>query len=123
MPNYSNGKVYKIISSQTDLIYIGSTAQTLAQRMTTHRYEYKKFLNDNKIYVSFFEILKYDDAKIILIEKYECTDKEELHKYEQNHIDTKSNCCNKYKAYTGLNIQEYRKQYNNNNRDKKLNTM
>jgi len=78
MVNYSNGKIYKIISNHTDLIYIGSTTQTLAQRKQKHR---------NKNNCSSIEILQYDDARIILIELFSCNCKEELTAREQYYMD------------------------------------
>ena len=38
MPNYQNGKIYKIHSYQTDDIYIGSTTNTLSRRFSEHKY-------------------------------------------------------------------------------------
>ena len=113
MPDYSLGKIYKIISSETDLVYVGSTAQKyLSSRMSIHRYEYGKWLNDNKKYTSSFDILKYPDAQIILIEKFPCNDKEELCKKEQEYIQS-MNCVNKQKAYTGIDSSLSKKEYNN----------
>jgi predicted GIY-YIG superfamily endonuclease len=40
MPNYQNGKIYKICSSLTDKIYIGSTTNYLVRRMSDHRSKY-----------------------------------------------------------------------------------
>lgn len=38
MVNYKDGKIYKIVSSQTAKIYIGSTTKKyLSQRMDDHR--------------------------------------------------------------------------------------
>ena len=61
MPNYSNGKIYKIHSSKYNLVYIGSTTQTLAQRMTTHRTEKSK--------CSSAKLFEFDDVKISIIEE------------------------------------------------------
>ena len=38
MPDYKQGKIYKIISNQTNLVYVGSTAMPrLSIRMAKHR--------------------------------------------------------------------------------------
>ena len=37
MPDYSNAKIYKVVNSINDKVYIGSTTRTLAQRMGDHR--------------------------------------------------------------------------------------
>ena len=78
MKDYSNGKIYCIRSHQTDDIYIGSTIQPLSHRMGNHKKTYKQWLNGKSNYVTSYEIMKYDDYYIELIEKYPCKDKMEL---------------------------------------------
>jgi len=78
MPDYSKSKIYKIVSDQTNKIYIGSTIEALSRRMTKHRNDYRRWKNGKRNYITSFEILKYDDAIIELIEKYPCDDKDEL---------------------------------------------
>jgi hypothetical protein len=104
MPNYQNGKIYCIRSHQTDKVYVGSTVEKLCQRMAKHRCKYKYFLNGNHHNVTSFDILKYDDAYIELIENYPCNSKEELHKKEGNYI-RKLNCVNK--CIPGRTTKEY----------------
>jgi len=44
--DYSNGKIYKLISYETDTCYIGSTAEKLlSKRMAKHRCDHKRWLN------------------------------------------------------------------------------
>lgn len=119
MVNYNNGKIYKIISNQTDKIYIGSTTKFyLSSRFATHTCHYNSWKNDKKIFLSAFHILKYKDAKIILIENYPCNNKNELNAREQYWIEQNNNICiNKRKAFTGLNKQEYKKLWYENNHD------
>lgn len=113
MANYAYGKIYKIISDQTDEIYIGSTAKRLlSQRMGAHRADYKRWLKGDYHYVSSFELMQYDDAKIILLEAFPCDSKDELAAQEQAWIDQfKDICVNKNKASTGMTMQEYMKEY------------
>ena len=118
--NYQNGKIYRITSLGTSDIYIGSTVKKyLSSRLAEHIYYYDKYLNGNKYYISSYEILKHGDYEIRLIESYPCENKNDLLKKEQEYIDIYENICvNKQKAYTGLSIQEYNKQYRKNNRQK-----
>ena len=47
MPDYSLGKVYKIVDNTNQDVYIGSTCQpTLAQRLSQHKKDYNKYLKD-----------------------------------------------------------------------------
>ena len=116
MTDYSTGKIYKLTSNQTDDIYIGSTVCKLCKRMTKHRNDYKRYNNGKHHYVSSFEIVKYDDCKIILVELFPCNSREELTAREQHHIDN-TQCINKSRAYTGLTITEYQKQYREDNKE------
>ena len=34
---YNNGKIYKIVNNRNDILYIGSTANTLCKRMDQHK--------------------------------------------------------------------------------------
>ena len=66
---YNRSKIYKICSNLTDKIYIGSTTQTLAKRLYHHVSQYTSYNIDNsKVYVSSFEIIKLEDYYISLIE-------------------------------------------------------
>ena len=77
MPNYQNGKIYKIESLEGNCIYYGSTTQKLCVRMAGHRAKYKQYIN-GKSPICSSRVLKYDDAKIYLVENYPCNTKEEL---------------------------------------------
>ena len=86
MPDYSKGKIYCIRSFQTDDVYIGSTTQTLAQRLGKHVDHYKQYLKFNKRYYSSFELLKYDDYYIELIKLFPCSCRAELEAEEGKYI-------------------------------------
>jgi hypothetical protein len=94
--DYSNGKIYKIVSYQTDKIYIGSTCQKyLSSRLQTHRYNFKSWKDGKFTYISAFEIMCYDDAEIILLENYPCETKYELEARERYYIVNEANAVNK----------------------------
>jgi hypothetical protein len=124
--DYSNCKIYKIISPQTDKIYIGSTCQSqLSKRLGQHKQQYKNYLGGSAPYIASLDIIQYGDAKIILIDSFpECKNREEQYKIEQSYID-KLDCINKNRAYSTI---EYKKEcasrYNRNNylkfREKRL---
>lgn len=108
MPDYSKGKVYKIISNESEAVYIGSTTQLLCSRISGHRRDYRRYVEGVGVYISSFEILQYPDAKIVLVESCPCNTKEELLRKEQHYIDS-LNCCNKNNAYSECSvIKEYK---------------
>ena len=136
MPDYTKGKIYSIRSYQTDKIYIGSTIQPLSVRIGGHKGNYKKYLNDKYHYLTSFEIIKYDDCYIELIELFSCNSKEELLKKEGELIRS-IECVNKciagrtpkeyyeehkdenkqYREENKDRIKEYDKQYRESNKD------
>jgi GIY-YIG catalytic domain len=90
MPDYQKSQIYKIVSNKTTDIYIGSTVQKLCNRMAAHKSAYKKYILSNKSkynYCTSFEVIKYGDAEIILIETCPCNSKEELYRREKFWID------------------------------------
>ena len=91
---YQRGKIYKIISNQTNLVYYGSTIEKiLTNRLSGHRTDYKYWLNGKQTYVTSFEIIKYEDCKIILVESFPCNTKYELTARDQYYIDN-NKCVN-----------------------------
>ena len=102
------GRVYSLRTHQTDDIYIGSTIQTLSQRMTDHRVDYKAFLNNKMNYISSYEILQYNDAYIELLFEGEFESKNAFKKKE-GEFQRSMNCVNKNIA--GRTLQEYRDEH------------
>ena len=96
MPDYQNGKIYKIWSPEGDEIYIGSTTKPLYKRLNHHK---TKQNCSSKI---LFE--KYTDVRIELVECYPCNNKEELNKKEGEFIRT-LNCVNR--CIAGRTTKEY----------------
>lgn len=83
MPNYQDGKIYKIVNDIDNEIYVGSTCQLLCKRIQEHFKKSKDIntIKSNKLYMKINQIGKLH-FKIILIEKCPCNDKEELLKRE-----------------------------------------
>lgn len=75
---YNSSRIYKIQSSLTDKIYIGSTCQALSQRMAGHNRHYKQYLKTNTNYITSYEIIKLGDAFITLIEECNYNNKQQL---------------------------------------------
>ena len=127
MPNYQDGKIYKIYNTINDDIYIGSTTQKLCERMRNHRNDHKSKLHFNfPIYKAFREH-GVENFFIELIEKCPCNDKDELMKTEGNYIRTLKSSLNARiagrtdKEYYGDNrdiLLQKQREYNENNREK-----
>ena len=118
MNKYKNGKIYKIVSQNTDMIYIGSTISLkLKTRMKLHKYAFK---TDRKIESRVMFL--WDDAEIKLIENYPCESKTELTKREQYYMDLFPDyIVNKRRAYRDLN--EYDRIYNQTPKRKHYNIL
>ena len=112
MPNYSNGKIYKVVNDNLNICYIGSTVQPLSVRMSAHQGHHK-----SGSFARYKKWGKIEDCKIHLIENYPCKDKHELESRERHFIES-------YRAGTGcLNVQtptRTRTEYNQDNRERIL---
>lgn len=85
MPDYSKGKIYKIYSNSVDLVYYGSTTQSLKDRLSGH--EHSDGCSSKKI------ITTTNDYKIELVENYPCSSKYELELRESYYIEN-NKCIN-----------------------------
>jgi hypothetical protein len=95
MPNYQEGKIYKIYSHiNPDKCYVGSTCVKLCERIRGHRYDFNS--KKKGLITSFllFEEFGVENCVIELIENYPCKSKEELNAREGYWIKT-LNCVNK----------------------------
>ena len=117
---YQNGKIYCIWSYETDDIYIGSTCDELDVRMYSHRTMYNRLLKGKKVSNrKSFEILKYGDAQIGIIEEYPCNTKQELLKREGD-LQKQIKCVNKQiagrtdKEYYEDNKEKFKEYYEKN---------
>jgi len=135
MCDYKNGKIYKIVDSNNEMIYVGSTVLPLIYRMRVHISTYlyrQKESNINKGKYTVYDIFdKYglDKCSIQLIEEFPCKYKSELNKREGQVIrqmrDASLNIVNKNIA--GRTRQEWyidnkdiKKQYYLDNKEKLL---
>jgi hypothetical protein len=95
MPNYQNGKIYKLESEGEEKIYIGSTTLLLCQRLAEHKRAYKRFINGDKTQsLTSKELIKNENCIITLIEDYPCERKEQLLSRERYWFN-QFNCINK----------------------------
>src|SRR6056300_719906 len=97
--DYSTGKIYKIISSTSNYVYIGSTTNTLSTRFSIHKSQYK--LGKNKGLNIMFDNNNIDNCYIELIKNYPCSCRNELEREEgieirkiNNDTSTKEICLN-----------------------------
>ena len=106
MPDYSKGKIYKILNNIDDEIYVGSTVETLSMRMGKHRYDMKRQPH-YKLYKHMHE-LGVENFYIELIENCPCNDIYEL-RAREGYFIREIGTLNKQIA--GRTFKEYLKQY------------
>ena len=124
MPNYQDGKIYKIVCRITNLVYIGSTTtKYLCNRLGQHKHALN---NKNLRQSTSKEVLKNNDYYIELIELVPCNSKDELTKRERFYIES-IDCVNKcvpgrtpqeYYLVNKDKLKKYRKEYNEQNKEK-----
>ena len=125
MVNYAESKIYKIVGS--GLTYYGSScAPTLAKRLAQHVADYKRYKDDKHNYTTSFDIIELGDYTIVLVEKFPCDSKDELHARERYYIEN-NECVNKfipnrtgveYRKDNRERIRDVDKQYREDNKEK-----
>lgn len=125
MPNYQNGKIYRVVAydeDENELEYVGRTTVGLSARMTKHRSQFKCWKEGKQSFCTSFLLLKYPNAKIYLIHNYPCNSLEEL-EAEEGRVIQERKCVNK--NIPGRTAEEKRKikaikkaEYLAENRDK-----
>lgn len=122
---YNKGKIYRLVNSVDDEVYVGSTIQSLAVRKGGHKTDAVRCPNV-KVYKHLNNV-GWDNVDIVLIENYACTSKEELNARERYWIEElKASLNNRIptrtvKEYMDANkdyFQQLRKQYEEANKDK-----
>ena len=113
----TNGSIYKIISRNTDKIYIGSTTKSLIKRLLQHEQDYQKYKRGKCNYTTSFKILEFENYHIELIESIEFESKNELRQREGYIIKKNRNICVN-RCIAGQTKQESDKIYRIQNRDK-----
>ena len=86
MNKYNDSKIYVIKSNQSDRIYIGSTCLDIYERLRKHRQNYRYYNLTGKKYIASYEILKFDDHYIELLEKCNFFNNNELIKKEGEYM-------------------------------------
>ena len=105
---YNYGKIYKVWDNAFTKCYIGSTTETLSQRMARHRVSYNiwKRGSDKGYYKVFdlFDEFGVENCKIEWVEDYSCNSKKELEAREGK-FQREEQCINKRVA--GRSSKEY----------------
>tara|TARA_R110002049_G_scaffold51202_4_gene144991 strand:+ start:385 stop:909 length:525 start_codon:yes stop_codon:yes gene_type:complete len=105
MPDYQEGKIYKIICKETGEVYIGSTVMKMYDRKSSHK--------NNCNQTASKQIIERGNYEVELIENYPCNTSRELHTREQYWVDNTENTINKQRQYASEEeFKEHRKEYN-----------
>ena len=127
MCDYSQSKIYKIVSPSKNITYYGSTTYDLQKRLINHIRKYKYYKDGKTNYVSVNDVLECDDAVIELVENFSCNNRKELTDREGYYIKN-NECINKnipgrthqeWKLENIENYKEYQKEYQKEYRKQK----
>ena len=124
--DYSNAKIYKILNTIDDDVYIGATCQPLSKRMAKHR----KNMNDackkhSRLYEK-MRLVGVENFYIELVKETPCENAEQLRAIEGEHIRQFGTLNKKIEGRTQLEYRhdtkdskaEYDKVYRQENKDK-----
>jgi len=100
MPNYQNGKIYRLLTSTSPKCYIGFTTDKLSNRLSKHKAAYKQHKQSNYRYNTSFALITKSNAKapvrIELLEAYPCDSRAALQEREKYWIGRfKGRCVNR----------------------------
>jgi hypothetical protein len=107
-------RFYKITSTNTEKVYIGSTKMSLENRLQWHELDYKTFLSCGIKKTTSREILCEGDYSIHLLEAKLCENKLERYAIEKKYIELNPTAINKLTRlgeFLRLGSTEYAKQY------------
>ena len=134
MINYNNSVIYKICCKDINIkeIYVGSTANNLRIRKGQHKIDCNN-INRNNYNSYVYQFIRqnggFQNFDMVLIEKYSCNDRQELHKRERFYIELLEASLNSHIPNRGHKeryennkeqILEKRKEYYESNKDKLL---
>ena len=124
--DFQNGKIYIIRNSVNDQIYIGSTCQSLSQRMVHHRRDTNtQRCQEFNLYKAMKELHK-NTFYIALLEHYPCNTRDDLNKKDGEYIRKYHNQLNRqiagrtdkeYREDNKTKAKEYHKEYQQNNKE------
>jgi len=114
MSEYKNGKVYKIIHNQSDIVYIGSTFNRLNDRFYCHKQDHG--MGKTLSICKYFTEYGIENFKIILIKEYKVIDKKHLLMYEQLWMNKIKN-INLNKSFQPLFKERNKKYYKERNKE------
>lgn len=129
MPNYQDGKIYKLICLNTGLIYVGSTCQPLCKRLACHKSNYnstnsKKIIEGGNFIIVLIELFPCETVEQLRAREYEiiqnttCINRkllseEERKNYQKQwrseHADYHKEWCNNHKGYKTIWSQNHKK--------------
>lgn len=109
---YIRGKIYKLTSGYTGFVYIGSTINTLSNRLSHHRTDYNR-----KVNITSTILMGLPDIEIVLLCNFPCNTNEELRHEERKWINLpeyRDRCVNLRNPITSdsekkIQISNYRK--------------
>ena len=98
------GMIYKLMSVHDPRVYVGQTTKSPKHRMRGHHCSYKQWLNDNHGYMTSFDLLKYTDCTMEVLEE---NVPDEMLVEREGYWYSQFDCINKY--VPGRSREEYRR--------------
>ena len=88
MPDFQNGKIYKITNDYNDDVYVGSTCDILTKRFSYHKADSLRVQKKNSLLYKLINEIGFERFRIQLIEDYPCEDMYQLRQREGYWIRT-----------------------------------
>ena len=99
MPDYKQGKIYKIIDDEGNIMLYGSTTLPLQRRWALYKSNWKGNHGGESVMCKYFNEDGFDNYSIELVEDYPCDNNKQLCIREDEYI-RENDCVNEVRAYT-----------------------
>ena len=106
------GFIYQLGSAHSQKVYVGKSTTTPTERMRCHHKDYKLWLNGKQSYITSYELLKYTDCSMVVLEHGV---PEHLLAEREAYWHSRYDCVNK--QVPNRSHKESSKQWRMNNRD------
>lgn len=87
MPDYTAAKIYRLVNSADDQVYVGSTCGTLNRRFAKHKKDSRRYPTQ-RVYAHVANGGGWDSWSIELVEAVPCKSLTELRAHERRYVET-----------------------------------
>lgn len=90
---YQSSKIFKVASPSSEKVYLGSTLSSMTLKRSQMKKQYKDFQAGKGKVEPYFDLVKDEGFKVMLVEEFPCKSKEQLNARLDEWIDLNKETC------------------------------